>query len=240
MNYTTTEQEMLAFVYCFTQWRCYLEGSQVLLHTDHEPLTWLATQERPNRRQARWLEFLAGFSYEILYVKGDENVMADALSRMLSPPEAEQLQLPGDTFPLKQQNTVYSYQLGKPTPGPSGRQAASTARIQQSSATGLGAVFAHSNRNSTGNNGTERGKCGTVPRRYTPPQGEGVGKPATGRPAKTGDGCIGLASPLHRNVLLGGHTRRLANAVKPTGCRTADASTDRGTDNHDDHAERVL
>ena len=67
VNYTTTEQEMLAFVYCFTQWRFYLEDSQVLLHTDHEPLTWLATQERPNRRQARWLEFLAGFSYVILY-----------------------------------------------------------------------------------------------------------------------------------------------------------------------------
>ena len=109
VNYTTTEQEMLAFVYCFTQWRCYLEGSQVWLHTDHEPLTWLATQERPNRRQARWLEFLAGFSYEILYVKGDENVVADALSRMLSPPEAEQLQLPGDDFPA--QTAEYCLQL---------------------------------------------------------------------------------------------------------------------------------
>jgi RNase H-like domain found in reverse transcriptase len=42
LNYTTTEQEMLAMVHCFQQWRCYLEGSQVVLHTDHEPLTWCA------------------------------------------------------------------------------------------------------------------------------------------------------------------------------------------------------
>jgi hypothetical protein len=103
VNYTTTEQEMLAFVYCFQQWRCYLEGSQVLLHTDHEPLTWLATQDRPNRRQARWLEFLAGFRYDILYVKGDQNVVADALSRMLSPPPESPLRMPGDDWPVVSQ-----------------------------------------------------------------------------------------------------------------------------------------
>ena len=39
VNYTTTEQELLAIVYCFAQWRCYLEGPVIILHTDHEPLT---------------------------------------------------------------------------------------------------------------------------------------------------------------------------------------------------------
>ena len=53
VNHTTTEQELLTVVYCFQQWRCYLEGSQTILHTDHEPLTWLTSQPRPNRRQAR-------------------------------------------------------------------------------------------------------------------------------------------------------------------------------------------
>ena len=61
-NYTTTEQEMLGMVYCFMQWRCYLEGQPAFLHTDHEPLTWLNSQARPNRRQARWLDFYHGFS----------------------------------------------------------------------------------------------------------------------------------------------------------------------------------
>jgi hypothetical protein len=99
INYTTTEQEMLAMVFCFKQWRCYLEGTQTFLHTDHEPLTWLATQPLPNRRQARWLEFLSRFQFELLYVKGDKNVVADALSRMLQPPAAGCDDLPGESWP---------------------------------------------------------------------------------------------------------------------------------------------
>lgn len=99
VNYTTTEQEMLAMVYCFMQWRCYLEGSAVFLHTDHEPLTWLASQAKPNRRQARWLEFLSRFQYKLLYVKGDRNVVADALTRMLSIGPAVLTDLPGESWP---------------------------------------------------------------------------------------------------------------------------------------------
>ena len=83
VNYTTTEQEMLAMVYCFTQWRCYLEGTQVILHTDHEPLSWLQSQALLNRRQARWMEYFQRFSYVIAYIKGDKNVVADALTRNL-------------------------------------------------------------------------------------------------------------------------------------------------------------
>ena len=100
VNYTTTEQECLAVVYCFRQWRCYLEGSPTILHTDHEPLTWLATVDRPSRRVARWIEWLSRFQYTVVYVKGDENIVADALSRMLAPPDgggAAEGMLPGDT-----------------------------------------------------------------------------------------------------------------------------------------------
>ena len=73
-------------VFCFRQWRCYLEGARVFLHTDHEPLTWLQTQKQLNRRQSRWVEILAGIDHTVLYVKGDENTVADALSRRLDPP----------------------------------------------------------------------------------------------------------------------------------------------------------
>ena len=83
VKYITTEQEMLAIVYCFHQWRCYLQGTEVILHTDHEPLTWLQTQPRLSRRQARWMEFLSEFTYRPLHVPGEQNVVADALSRRL-------------------------------------------------------------------------------------------------------------------------------------------------------------
>ena len=99
-RYSTTEQELLGVVFCMLKWRCYLEGApQVYLHTDHEPLTWLKTQAQINRRQSHWLEFLSRFKFEILYVKGDENVVADALSRMLELPDDEMPALPGEFWP---------------------------------------------------------------------------------------------------------------------------------------------
>ena len=108
LNYTTTEQEFLAMVHCFQVWRCYLEGSRVFAHTDHEPLTWLATQKSLNRRQARWMEFLSRFKYELLYIKGDKNVCADALSRMLGLAPAD-LRLPGEVWPHEPADSVLAY-----------------------------------------------------------------------------------------------------------------------------------
>lgn len=123
VNYTTTEQEMLAVVYCFQQWRCYLEGPAVILHTDHEPLTWITTQKLLNRRQARWLEFLSRFQYDILYVKGDKNVVADALSRMIAPPDVAPESLPCEDWPdaVAAYRTVSTSRVPPCTPIPTRR-----------------------------------------------------------------------------------------------------------------------
>jgi hypothetical protein len=106
INYTTTEQEFLAMVFCFQSWRCYLEGLQVFAHTDHEPLTWLSSQKSLSRPQSRLMEYLSRFTYSLLYVKGDENVCADALSRMLQLPLEDAAPLPSDTWPHEERVTV--------------------------------------------------------------------------------------------------------------------------------------
>ena len=98
VNYMTDEQEFLAMVYCFYTWRCYLKGVEFFAHTDHEPLTWLAPQNHINRRQARWMEVLSCFEYTLLYIKGDKNVCADALIRLLDLRE-HNFQLPGELWP---------------------------------------------------------------------------------------------------------------------------------------------
>ena len=90
---------MLAVVYCLSQWRCYLEGPVIVLHTDHEPLTWVQSQKMLNRRQARWMEFLLQFQYEIVYGKGDENVVADALTRNLNVYDGLDVELPCEVWP---------------------------------------------------------------------------------------------------------------------------------------------
>jgi hypothetical protein len=79
-NYITTEQELLAVHEALKEWRCYLEGSETTLVTDHNPNTFLNSQPLLSRRQARWMEFLARFHYTWQYRPGRVNV-ADPISR---------------------------------------------------------------------------------------------------------------------------------------------------------------
>jgi len=59
-------------------------GSSVLfvvVHTDHEFLQYLRTQENRNDRKVRWLELLDQYQFKITPVKGTANAVANALSR---------------------------------------------------------------------------------------------------------------------------------------------------------------
>lgn len=81
-NYSTTDQELLGVVRAMSEWRCYLEGSDVTLVTDHNPLVYLDTQPSLSRRQARWMEFLSRFKPNTRweYRAGRTN-LADPISR---------------------------------------------------------------------------------------------------------------------------------------------------------------
>lgn len=83
-NYGTPDQEMLAIVRAFKHWRQYLEGAlhPVEVMTDHANLRSFMqpTTKIAQRRHVRWIEFLAGFDFEILYRTGKSNP-ADGPSR---------------------------------------------------------------------------------------------------------------------------------------------------------------
>lgn len=81
-NYPAHELEAYAIIYCFKQWRCYLEGSSTIVQTDHAALRFLKTQKNLSRRLTRWVEYLQQFEFEIRYKPGKENLAADALSRL--------------------------------------------------------------------------------------------------------------------------------------------------------------
>ncbi|GAB7357806.1 hypothetical protein MBLNU459_g0793t2 [Dothideomycetes sp. NU459] len=81
-NYEVYDQELLAIVYCFKQWRHYLEGAQhtIQVYTDHNNLRGISDVHKLNPRQARWATYLAGFDFEVSYRTGKSNP-ADGPSR---------------------------------------------------------------------------------------------------------------------------------------------------------------
>ena len=80
-NYPVHEQELLAIMNAFRAWRHYLGGRHFTVLSDHQSLQYVKTSELATPRQVRWAAQMAEFDFEIKYVKGEENVAADALSR---------------------------------------------------------------------------------------------------------------------------------------------------------------
>ena len=62
------------------EWRCYLEGAEATIYTDHQSLHRLMTQQKLNGRQARWLELIWHYQHQIKYKEGVAN-LADPFSR---------------------------------------------------------------------------------------------------------------------------------------------------------------
>jgi len=78
-RYTTTERELLSIVETFKEFRTILMGQQLIVHTDHLNLTY---KQFNSDRVLRWRLYIEEYSPEIRYIKGEENVVADCLSRL--------------------------------------------------------------------------------------------------------------------------------------------------------------
>lgn len=79
-------RELLAIYQSIHHFRHILEGHSFTIFTDHKPLTY-AFKQKPDKlppKQIDQLSFIAEFSTDIQYIKGPDNVVADALSRIES------------------------------------------------------------------------------------------------------------------------------------------------------------
>ena len=66
-NYTAGEKEMLAVVHALELWRCYLEGVEFTVVTDHSPNPFFRTQAILIPRKSRLDEKLLRFSFVFEY-----------------------------------------------------------------------------------------------------------------------------------------------------------------------------
>jgi RNase H-like domain found in reverse transcriptase/Integrase zinc binding domain len=76
-RYTTTERELLSNVEALKELRSILLGQQIVVHTEHSNLTY---KNFNSKRVMRWRLFIEEYSPDLQYMKGENNVVADALS----------------------------------------------------------------------------------------------------------------------------------------------------------------
>lgn len=94
--YPVRQKELLAIVLALDKWRAWVVGRPIVALTDHQSLaTILHTNQRPEvLRVAAWVDRLLEFDVRIEYIKGEENGLADFLSRQIAP-TVEEMYLAG-------------------------------------------------------------------------------------------------------------------------------------------------
>jgi hypothetical protein len=83
LNYSTIEKELLAVVFALDKFRSYLQGSKVLVYSDHAVLKYLFSKKDAKSPLIWWILLMQEFDIEIRDKKGYENVVANHLSRLV-------------------------------------------------------------------------------------------------------------------------------------------------------------
>ena len=81
------DKEALAITFALERFRLYLYGRRFTILTDHKPLQYIlgpktAIPTLAAQRLQRWAVVLSAFDYDLWHIRGTENSVADALSRL--------------------------------------------------------------------------------------------------------------------------------------------------------------
>lgn len=88
-KYSTYELEALAVLFGTERFKFYLEHREFSLETDNQALSWVLARPRKTGRIARWAVRLSAFKFSVRHIRGQENAVADALSRMFEEEASE-------------------------------------------------------------------------------------------------------------------------------------------------------
>lgn len=81
-NKATIEQELIAIHWAIKHFRHYLYGTHFIVQSDHKPLKYLYNLKESSAKLTRLRLELAEYVFTIEHIKGKNNVVADALSRI--------------------------------------------------------------------------------------------------------------------------------------------------------------
>ena len=83
LKYHSSKLEFLALKWAMTkQFREYLQYQPFLVRTDNNPLTYVLMMPNLDAVWYRWVAAMAGYNFKIQYVRGSDNKVANALSRV--------------------------------------------------------------------------------------------------------------------------------------------------------------
>ncbi len=83
-NYATIEKECFSLILALQHFDVYINVTKhpVLTFTDHNPLVFINQMKNKNQMILRWSLIMQGYNLDIRHIKGRDNVIADALSRL--------------------------------------------------------------------------------------------------------------------------------------------------------------
>lgn len=99
--YSTYEKECLAVLFGCERFRQLLEHKEFTVCTDNQALSWMRGHVRQLGRIGRWILRLSPFKFKVVHVRGHDNPVADALTRVFeeTPTETSSSDLIGVILP---------------------------------------------------------------------------------------------------------------------------------------------
>ena len=80
-KYPTFDKNVYSIVKDYRQWKNYILGKEIVIHTNHRPLQFIQTQGKlQNDHHQKWSIYLQQFHLNIKYKKGSTNHVANCLS----------------------------------------------------------------------------------------------------------------------------------------------------------------
>ena len=97
-RWSVYEKESFAIFYSLRKWEHYLQGTKFTLFTDHKNLTYL--NKDPSPKVMRWKVAVQEYDFDVAYIEGRKNVIADGFSRLCPRDLDAELEQPSRTIAM--------------------------------------------------------------------------------------------------------------------------------------------